>query len=179
MDAPVKTKASETAERVPVRKDVAHPIQHLRDEMDRLFDGFFGRGLTRWPGGLLDWDWEPSRELRTRMPAIKLPQVDVHENDKSYTIEAELAGMSDKDVELVVKDDVLTLKGEKREEKKEEKKDYLRTERSYGSFERSFVLPDGVDRDKIGASFKNGVLTITLPKTEKAQKEAKKIEIKG
>jgi HSP20 family protein len=170
---------SETGQGVPVRKEYVHPVQHLRDELDRLFDGVFGRGLTRWPGGMFDWDWEPFRELRSRAPLIKLPQVDVHENDKQYTIEAELAGMSDKDVELVVKDDVLMLRGEKKEEKKEEKKDYLRTERSYGSFERSFVLPDGVDRDKISAAFKNGVLTITLPKTEKAQKETKKIEIKG
>lgn len=172
-----ETKPAKAPERVPAPAGYVHPIQQLRDEMDQLFDGFFGRGLTRWPGGL--FDWEPFREMRARIPAVGMPRVDIHETDKQYTIEAELAGMNDKDVELAVKDDVLTLKGEKKEEKKEEKKDYLRTERSYGSFERSFALPDGVDRDKIDASFKNGVLTITLPKTEKAQKEAKNIPIKG
>jgi len=177
---PEKAKASEAAERVPARGGHVHPIQHLRDEMDRLFDGFFGRGLARsQPRSLLDMDWEPFRLRGDGKPLIAIPQVDVHETDAAYTIEAELAGLSEKDVELVVKDDMLTLKGEKKIEKKEEKKDYLRTERSYGSFERSFALPDGVDRDRIAATFKNGVLTITLPKTEKARKEARKIEIKG
>jgi len=178
---PEKAKATEAGERLPARRGgYVHPMQQLRDEMDRLFDGFFGHGLARsWPRSLLDMDWEPFRVRGEGKPLITMPQVDVHETDAAYTIEAELAGMSDKDVELVVKEDVLTLKGEKKEEKKEEKKDYLRTERSYGSFERSFVLPDGVDRDKIAATFKNGVLTITLPKTEKARKEAKTIAIKS
>jgi HSP20 family protein len=73
---------------------------------------------------------------------------------------------------------VLSIKGEKREEKEEKEKDYYWRERSFGSFERSFQVPEGVDTDKIVASFKNGVLSVTLPKSAEAQKQAKKIEVK-
>ena len=164
MDIPAKTKTSEAAERVPARTGYVHPIQHLRDEMDRLFDGFFGRGLARrWPRSLLDMDWEPFRVRGDGKPLIAMPQVDVHETDAAYTIEAELAGMTDKDVELVVKDDVLTLKGERKLDKDEKKPNYHRVETFYGSFSRSFTLPDTVDHDKIKADYKNGVLTITIP----------------
>lgn len=173
---PEKAKSAEAGRAVAPRGGYLHPIQQLRQEMDRLFDGFFDGGGSR---GLIDWNWDPFRELRGRAPLISLPQIDIHENDKAYVIEAELAGMSEKDVDLVVKDDVLTLKGEKKEEKKEEKKDYLLSERSYGSFQRSFRLPEGVDRDGISAEFKNGVLCVTLPKTAKAQQESKKIQIKS
>ena len=73
---------------------------------------------------------------------------------------------------------VLSIKGEKREEKEEKRKDYYRRERSFGSFERSFQVPEGIDTDKIAASFKNGILSVTLPKSAEAQKQAKKIELK-
>jgi len=76
-------------------------------------------------------------------------------------------------------DGVLTIKGEKQEEKEEKKKDYYLHERSFGSFQRAFQVPDGVDADKIEASFKNGVLTVTLPKSAQAQKTAKKIDVKA
>lgn len=173
---PDKAKSAEAGRAVAARGGYVHPIQHLRQEMDRLFDGFFGGGGSR---SLVDWNWDPFREMRGAAPLVSLPQIDIHENDKAYVIEAELAGMNEKDVELAVKDDVLTLKGEKKEEKKEEKKDYLLSERSYGSFQRSFRLPDGVDRDKISAEFRNGVLRVTLPKTTKAQQESKKIQIRS
>ena len=75
-------------------------------------------------------------------------------------------------------DDLLTIKGEKKEEKEEKKKDYYLSERRYGSFQRSFRVPDGVDASKIEAKFNNGVLTVTLPKTVEAQKKQKKIEVK-
>ena len=75
-------------------------------------------------------------------------------------------------------DDVLTIKGEKKEEKEEKKKDYYVSERRFGSFQRSFTVPAGVDTDKIEANFKNGVLTVSLPKSAQAQKNEKKIEIK-
>jgi HSP20 family protein len=75
-------------------------------------------------------------------------------------------------------DGTLTIKGEKKDEKEERNKDYYLSERRYGSFQRSFSVPDGVDAEKIEAAFKNGVLTVTLPKTPEAQKKEKKIEIK-
>ena len=89
------------------------------------------------------------------------------------------SNMYQKNVEVKVANGVLTIKGEKNEEKEEKKKDYYLRERNFGSFERSFQVPDGVDRDKIEASFKKGVLTVTLPKKPEAQKAAKKIAVKA
>jgi len=87
--------------------------------------------------------------------------------------------MDEKNIEVKVADGVLTMKGEKQEEKEEKKKDYYLQERSFGSFQRSFELPDSVDPDKIEASFKKGVLTVKMPKKVEAQKPAKKIEVKA
>ena len=87
--------------------------------------------------------------------------------------------MDEKNVEVKFADGVLTIKGEKREEKEEKKKDYYLSERNYGSFQRAFQVPDGVDADKIEATFKNGVLTVTMPKSAEAQKSAKKITVKA
>ena len=101
------------------------------------------------------------------------------ESDKAYEITAELPGMDEKDIEVNVANGALTIKGEKKEEKEEKQKDYYVSERRYGSFERYFELPDGVDAGKIEAAFKNGVLRVTLPKTAEAQKPAKKIEVKA
>ena len=107
------------------------------------------------------------------------PAVDLVESEKAYEITAELPGMDEKNIEVKVADGTLTIKGEKQEEKEEKKKDYYLRERSFGSFERSFAIPEGVDVDKIEASFKKGVLTLTLPKKPEAQKPAKKIDIKA
>jgi HSP20 family protein len=87
--------------------------------------------------------------------------------------------MDEKNIEVKVANDTLTIKGEKQEEKEEKKKDYYLHERRFGSFQRSFQVPQGVDADKIEAKFKNGVLTVTLPKTPEAKKASKKIEVKA
>jgi len=89
-----------------------------------------------------------------------------------------LPGIDEKDIEVKVANGILSIKGEKQEEKEEKKKDYYLRERNFGSFERSFQVPDGVDTDKIEASFKKGVLTVTLPKKPEAQIAAKKIDVK-
>jgi HSP20 family protein len=94
-------------------------------------------------------------------------------------ISAELPGIDAKDIDVSVSGDTLVLKGEKRQEKEENDKNYHFSERAYGSFQRSFQLPSSVDRDKVAVDFSKGVLTITLPKTAKAQKPQKKIEIKS
>lgn len=107
------------------------------------------------------------------------PAVDITEREKAYEITAELPGMDEKNIEVKVTDGSLTIKGEKHEEKEEKKKNYYLHERHFGSFERRFGLPDGVDADKIEAAFKKGVLTVTLPKKPEAQKPAKKIEVKA
>jgi HSP20 family protein len=151
------------------------PFDSLRREVERLFDDF-GRG----------WGWSPIRSPMFGMEPFggrerswaRAPVVDVTERENEYEVTAELPGMQEKDIELTVSDDVLTIKGEKKEEKEEKKKDYHISERRYGSFQRSLRLPDGGDANKIEANFKNGVLTVTLPKTAQAQKQAKKIEVK-
>jgi len=110
------------------------------------------------------------------------PAMDIAETEKTYEITTELPGMSESDVEVVASKDGLTIKGEKKEEKKEEKeekkKDYYLSERRYGSFERRMQIPEGVDADKIEATFKKGVLTVTLPKKPEAQNPAKKISVR-
>jgi HSP20 family protein len=151
------------------------PFEGLRQEIDRLFDDF-GLGF-RWPFGRSLFAAEPL--FRRRMTAVKMPAVDVVESDKAYEITADLPGMDEKSIEIKVTDGVMTIKGEKQEEKEEKKKDYYLQERSFGSFQRSFELPETVDPEKIEASFKKGVLIVTLPKKPEAQKPAKKIEVKA
>src|SRR5271169_1312996 len=109
----------------------------------------------------------------------KVPAVDIADTEKAYEITAELPGMDEKNVEVKFSSGVLTIKGEKREEKEEKKKDYHLSERRYGSFERRFQIPEGVDSDKIEATFKKGLLTVMLPKTAAAQTAEKKIAIKA
>jgi HSP20 family protein len=87
--------------------------------------------------------------------------------------------MSEKDIDLSISGDMLILKGEKRQEREEKDKNRYLSERSYGAFQRSFALPEGVDRDKIAAQFSKDVLTITLPKTPHAQQQQKRIEVKA
>ena len=108
-----------------------------------------------------------------------MPAIDVTETEKSYKVAAELPGMDEKNIEVKIANGMLTIRGGKHEEKEEEKQDYYVRERSFGSFERTFPVPDGVDLDKVDASFKKGVLTVTLPKTAEAQKAEKKITVKA
>lgn len=138
----------------------------LRRAVDRLFD--------TWSE---DIDIEPF--WGTRIPqGMFAPRIDVAETDKEFRVTAELPGMDEKDVELKLTKDALILKGEKKEEKEEKGRDYYRRERHFGAFCQEVPLPSGVTEDKINAVFKNGVLTVTLPKTAEAQQETKKIEIK-
>ncbi|WP_436025791.1 Hsp20/alpha crystallin family protein [Trinickia sp. LjRoot230] len=101
------------------------------------------------------------------------------QTDKSYEISAELPGLDEKDIEVKLVDGSITIKGEKREEKEESKKDYYLRERHFGAFERTFRVPEGVDAEKIQATFTKGVLALTLPKRANAQKPEKKIEVKA
>ncbi len=107
-----------------------------------------------------------------------MPAVDVTETEKGYKVVAELPGMDEKNIEVKIANGVLTIKGEKQEEKEEEKQDYYVRERSFGSFERTFPVPPGVDLDNVDASFKKGVLTVTLPKTAEAQKAEMKVTVR-
>jgi HSP20 family protein len=170
---PVEVKKTERPAPAPAEW---HPFETLRREVDRLFDDF---GVGRWRSPLFA---RSSSELdpfwRTEITWPKAPAVDVAETDKAYEVTAELPGMDESNIEVKLADDVLTIKGEKKEEKEEKKKDYYVSERRFGSFQRSFTVPAGVDVSKIEANFKNGVLIVTLPKNAQAQKTEKKIEIK-
>lgn len=170
-NAPAKTEQRETP---PPAARGWQPIEHLRQEIDRLFEDFH-RGLWRSPFQRTLFDIEPS--WRRGLIWGTAPAVDFVEKDKEYEVAAELPGMDESNIELNFADGVLTIKGEKKEEKEEKKKDIYLSERRYGSFQRSLRVPEGVDADKIVASFKKGVLVVTLPKTPEAQKKAKKIAI--
>ena len=117
--------------------------------------------------------------LAARLRLCSAPAVDVTEDDKAYKVTAELPGLDEKNIDIMVSGDMLTLKGEKRYEKDEQDKNRYMSERAFGSFQRSFALPESVDRDKITADLSKGVLTITLPKTAEAQRQEKKIEVKA
>ncbi len=105
--------------------------------------------------------------------------MDLVEKETEYEITAELAGIDEKNVDIKVANNLLTIKGEKTEEKEEKKKDYFLSERRYGSFQRSFQLPQGVDAEKIEATFAKGILTVKLPKTAEAQEAEKTIAVKA
>ena len=105
------------------------------------------------------------------------PSIDVSETDTEMTVDAELPGVEENDIDVTLTDNLLTIRGEKKQEKEEKKKDYRLTERSYGSFSRSMTLPFDADPNKIKAAFKDGVLTITLPKPPEVKAKVKKIAI--
>src|SRR5215470_12107793 len=152
------------------------PLENLRQGIDRLFDDFgIGTWRPSFRGSFFDVD--PLRRAKAAFSGM--PAVDVTETEKGYKVVAELPGMDEKNIEVKIANGRLMIKGEKQEEKQEEKQDYYIRERSFGSFERTFPVPDGVELDKVDASFKKGVLTVTLPKTAEAQKAEKKITVKA
>lgn len=170
---PAKAKAKAPAPSAPAS---FFPLSTLRDDIDRAFDRMF----QDWPrmGALRPSDFFGGGEFFGKATAIA-PRVDVSEDDNAYEITAEMPGVEEKDIEVSVREDRLTLRGEKKSEKEEKKKDYHMTERSYGSFERSFRLPPDVDAGKIGAEFASGILKLTLPKTAEAKAKERKIAIKA
>lgn len=126
---------------------------NLHNEMGRIFEDFF-----------------ESREGRTATDNPPwMPSVDISETDNSFEVRAELPGVTESDVHVSVTDNVLTIKGEKRQEEETEDKNYRRVERTYGSFQRAFTLPPTVKTDAIKAEFKDGVLNLSIPKTEAAK----------
>ncbi|MFO1185720.1 MAG: Hsp20/alpha crystallin family protein [Bauldia sp.] len=147
----------------------------LRRQMERLFDDF-DRGFFNWPARLPTFDFAPFGERGT---GVAMPAVDIVEKDKAYEITAELPGLDEKAISVSLANGTLSIKGEKSEEKEEKEKDYYLSERRYGAFERAFRVPEGVDTAKIDANFRNGVLTVTLPKTAEAQKPEKTIAVKA
>lgn len=167
-----------TDDRAPSRQSSSHEqtaLERLWGEMENLFE-HFGMRSSRQP-----FISPPSFDLT--LPRIGswglAPAVDVAERDKHYEITAELPGISPSDVEVKLSNGTLTIKGEKKEEKEQRESDYVHSERRYGSFVRSFRLPDGVATDKIEAQFTNGVLSVKLPKSAEAQEKEKTIPVKA
>jgi HSP20 family protein len=165
----------EVKQTAPVPTEAPDPWRSLRTEMDRLFDRFTAGWSMPSLRRVFD---EPA--FRYGGPLnLPTPAVDVSEDAAAYKVTAELPGMSENDIEVVLSGDTLTLKGEKRQEKEQKDANRYLSERSYGAFQRSFYVPEGVDRDKIAADFSKGVLTLTLPKTAKAVEQRKTIEVKA
>lgn len=162
---------TQSASRDPDRRRLSewNPFEAVRREMDRMFDDLWRFRFVSSPG-------ISSSAARGR--TFGAPAVDVVGNPNQFQITAELPGMAEKDIEVKCSEGILTIKGEKNEERQESKQDFYLSERRFGSFQRSFRIPESVDVAKIDASFRNGVLTLTLPKNPDAQKDEKKIEIK-
>jgi HSP20 family protein len=152
------------------------PLDSLRREIDHLYEDF-DRDFWRHPFRRSIFDVEPFWRRELTWGAV--PTVDIVETNNAYEVMAELPGMDGKNVEVKVANGVLTIRGQKQEEKEEKTENYHLHERRFGSFRRSFAVPEGVDTDKIEASFKNGILTVRLPKKPEAMKAEKKIEVKA
>jgi len=150
------------------REERWNPFAQLHREMDELF-GSFTRGFELMPFKPLDEGFW----------GALTPKVDLVETEKDIQVTAELPGMDEKDVEVTLTGDTLTLKGEKKTESEEKGKNVHRMERTHGAFQRTLVLPAEVQTDKVEAAFKKGVLTVTLPKTPSAQTPMKKIQVKA
>jgi len=135
-------------------------FERMRRDMDRFWDSFFKGGVRRTDE---DSEW--------------LPSLDVAETKDEIVVKAEVPGMDPKDIDISLSDGLLTIKGEKKQEREEKEEDYHLVERSYGTFTRSIRLPNEVRRDKISASYKNGVLKVTLPKSEEAKQKEIKIKV--
>lgn len=130
----------------------------LRDEMDRTWERFFKEGMEPFRG-----EWVPS--------------LDVSETKSDIVVKAEVPGMDPKDIDISLAGDLLTIKGEKKQEREEKDENYHRVERSYGAFTRSIRLPQEVKGDEIKAKYKNGILQVTMPKSGAAKKKVVKIKV--
>jgi HSP20 family protein len=146
------------------RRQTQDPIELLRHDMNRWFDEVFDQGFgisSLWP----EESWSGF-----------VPSVDVVEGDREITVTADLPGLDEQDIELQIESNRLIISGEREQHQEQKRRNVYRTERSYGSFQRSVLLPAEVDADKANAVYKNGVLTVELPKVAPTQR--KKITVK-
>lgn len=151
---------------VPGRHGWDHPMSRFQREIEQMLDDtWHGFGLPAFGRG--------------ERSGLVSPRVDIKETDEKIVVTAELPGMEEKDVELLWNDNVLTIKGEKKAEREEKDEGYTYSERSYGSFERRIPIDSEVESDKLDATFKNGILTVTLPKHPEARKHFTRVPIRG
>lgn len=170
---PVAVHREPSTETRPAQSEGWSPMASLKEEIDHLFDDFGG---SFWRRPLLR---RSSAQSSEPMAWRLSPVVEVVDCNGEYRIAAELPGLTTDDVDITLHDSTLTVRGEKSEEKREEKADYLLSERRYGAFHRTIPLPMGADAENIKAELSNGVLTITIPKTEAAKAAERKIEVKA
>ena len=157
-------------------------MRRMMDDMDRLFADFgFDRGYGLSPFASFDRALAPRLEQMQRsLPqGIWSPQVEMFERGDRLVVRADLPGLSKDDVELEIENDVLTIRGERKSEHEDERDGYYRSERSYGSFHRSIPLPEGSSAEDAQASFRDGVLEVTLPRPKPEQRRGRKIEIRS
>jgi HSP20 family protein len=147
-----------------MREDFFDPFVTFRREMDRMFDDCFGAGGVRQPQS----GWHGLT-----------PAVDIDENDKEIVVSAELPGVTEKDVEVSLAGDILTIKGEKRSEHEEKNGDTTYMERRFGSFSRALRLPFEAGEEQVDAKFSNGVLTVRVPKPQQLRRAVRRIDVKA
>lgn len=135
-------------------------LRDLREEIDRLFDESFTHVPAIAPG-----------------VQVSIPALNIHQTDTAVVVEAAVPGYTQDEIDVEVKDDILTIQGEKKHEEEAKKEGYLRREFAYGRFERSLGLPDNVKSDEVNAELKDGTLTITLPKIEQEKPKVKKVKV--
>lgn len=164
--------------KIPVaREEGWPPFTSLRREINRLFDDFVP---MRWHAPFTRPSlFDPDFGWQTSAPFQVLPAMDIVEKNGAYEVTAELAGLDEKDIEVKLSNGSLVIKGQKSFKKEERDEQHYMSERRYGSFHRSFQVPETVDTSKIDATFTKGVLTVRLPKSEEAKKSEKKIEVKA
>ncbi|MFY0690517.1 MAG: Hsp20/alpha crystallin family protein [Paracoccaceae bacterium] len=171
--ADTKTKLDvkkDAAAPAPAQADSWTPFGSLRHEIERLFDDF----------DPMSWREPLSRRILGREGQVELsPAMDLMEHKDAYEISAELPGMDEKDVDIKISNGALLIKGEKTEETEKEEQNYYLSERRYGAFQRRFRLPEGVDADKIEATYSKGVLRVTLPKSKDVMEKEKHVPIKA
>ncbi|WP_435310843.1 Hsp20/alpha crystallin family protein [Primorskyibacter sedentarius] len=144
----------------------SNPLVKLQRDINDVFENFWNRVENGWNG---------------RLSPVGMfgPSTDVAETDANVTIEVELPGMSEEDIDISLSGDAMTIRGEKKLENEETRKGVYMSERSYGAFYRTIPLPPGIDTDRAEAEFKRGVLTVTLPKSDEAQARIKRIPVKA
>ncbi len=149
----------------PSNMNVESPLLNLQRDIDRMFDNFlqgFNVPYSVRPAGI---------------NAMAAPRINITETRDAYQISAELPGVEEQDVDISLSGDVLTIKGERREEQESSERNYHRIESAYGAFQRSITLPEDADRDNINANFRNGILTIEVGKNAESQAETRKIPL--
>jgi len=148
------------------RDDNYNPLQNLQRDINRVFEDFWTR-------------FDRSAPANAGFLSLADPRADVFESDEAVEVSVELPGMTEKEIDVSLSDDAVTIRGEKKAERQDRKSGHYLAERSYGSFYRRIPLPPGIDTEKAEAKFRNGVLTLYLPKTEAAREKVRKVEVKG